>query len=351
MTLSSFQAQFERALTAFLAQKEKEFAVTQDPFLQEILTYPQKLLVGGKRIRPYMAALMFRACGGKISAGVTRFLISLELFHLFGLIHDDIIDHGTSRHKITTLHLHIANRLKAQKRRGDHAHIGEAQALLVGDLLFSWSLELLSQGTTFSPEVQRAARAIFFRMSEEVMFGQVLDVDLTTRAVATEQLVIDKMVYKTASYTFIRPLELGATLAGGSKKQTQFCHTIGRALGLAFQIQDDLFDLTTPSKKSKKTVLSDLAEHQHTIFTQYIFDRGTLQEKAELKKLMGATLSEKDRSRVVTLFGVSGALEYGQRMINEQLEIALFAIDRASLTPAIKNEFFHLIDLIEHRTS
>ncbi len=351
MTLSLFQAQFERALNAFLAQKEKELTLTQDPFLQEILTYPQKLLMGGKRIRPYMAALMFRACGGSMNAGVSRFLISLELFHLFGLIHDDIIDHGTSRHQIPTLHLHVANRLKAQKRRGDHTHIGEAQALLVGDLLFSWSLELLSQGTTFTPERQRAARAVFFRMSEEVMFGQMLDVDLTTRPTATEQLVVEKMLYKTASYTFIRPLELGAVLAGGSKKQIQFCHTVGRALGLAFQIQDDLFDLTTPSKKSKKTVLSDLAEHQHTVFTQYILDHGTTQEKAELKKLMGATLSEKDRSRVLTLFGVSGALEHGQRMVNEQLESALYALDQAPFTPAIKKEFFHLVDLIEHRTS
>lgn len=349
MTLNVFQSYFDRALIRFFKQKSGKIGSLGDAFLQEILAYPQQLLLSGKRVRPYVASLMFRACGGKSGPELYNMLVALELFHLFGLVHDDIIDHGKTRHGIPTLHLHVADRLKRAHRLGDSAHIGSAQALLVGDLLFSWSMELLSKNTAFSVSAQQAARESFFHMAEEVVMGQMLDVDLTTRPAATNALVMKKMELKTASYTFVRPLEIGAALAEHSVEYKSFCRKIGIALGLAFQIQDDLFDLTTPPKDSKKTIFSDLAERQHTLFTQYIFDHGTKKQKAELMSLMGRALSEKERPQITRLFTETGAIEYGKQEIEKQFRVATKVLYSAKFSQEIQTEFENLINLMRHR--
>lgn len=79
---------------------------------------------------------MYQGLAGKKQQALLDASIALEVFHVFGLMHDDIIDRGTDRHGIPTVHLAVAKRLKQQKRFGDSNHIGEGQAILLGDLSF-----------------------------------------------------------------------------------------------------------------------------------------------------------------------------------------------------------------------
>lgn len=325
--------------------------ISSDRSVNDIVEYAKILAVsGGKRLRPYLAWIMYQAFGGKKSRPALNVLAALELFHIFGLIHDDIIDHGMSRHGIPTAHRAVATRLAKQKRRGDLAHIAEGQAILLGDLIFAWVTQILQSSLSGVAMTHRVS-SLFYHMVDEVVIGQMLDVDLMTRVAASSQLVDEKMRLKTAGYTFVRPMQIGVALAGASVANDRFCETFGTALGIAFQIQDDMFDLTLSSKQLGKTIFSDLVDRQHTVFTQYIFDHGTRTQKKQLTSLLGKRLSEKDRSPITQLFADSGALAHGQRLMNEQFDAATHSVQRARLPKNTKRELLVLVALIRNRIS
>jgi geranylgeranyl pyrophosphate synthase len=146
-------------------------------------------------------------------------------------------------------------------------------------------------------------------------------------------------------------MQIGAALAGASKSADRFCDVFGITLGLAFQIQDDLFDLTLSAKQLGKAAFSDLSNCQHTVFTQYIFDHGTAAQKKQLTQLFGSILSEDDRPRIAALFTDSQALAHGLRLMNIQFDAAVQAVQRVKLPMHTKQELFDLVSYIRNRTS
>jgi geranylgeranyl diphosphate synthase type I len=350
--LARFRSAFEPILQeAVESDVSGSKALVQDPFLADAVAHAGRLtLAGGKRVRPYIADLMYRGLGGrKLKAARERF-VTLELFHVFGLVHDDIIDRGLERHGVPTVHRQVAATLKKAIRTGDLDRVGESQALLVGDLVFAWVCRRMSGDAPFSAKVATRMRDRFYRMVEEVVVGQMVDVDLTTRTSATSALIDDKMRLKTASYTFVRPMQIGAALADGSAKDDRFCEAFGLALGLAFQIQDDLLDLTATAEVSGKTPLRDLAERQHTVFTQWIAENGSAAHRKELKALFGQDLRAKDQLRVVALFKDSGAIDYGKSLIDGYLTQAVTAVRASRYPEPMKAELLELVGLVKGRS-
>lgn len=346
MNLTTFRERFQPVFAEFLRDKcLQNAALAQDPFIERIIHYPETLAGGeGKRIRPYMAWLMQQGLkeqkdeGTKERKGsgdgqdqVMKMLLSLELFHVFALVHDDIMDRGTSRHGVATTHLMVADALRAEQRTGDLSHVGDAHAILLGDLLFQWSQEAFYATPGIDPQARERAAPYFRKMIEEVIVGQMMDVDLTTRSLVSDDFVERKIHLKTSSYTFIRPLQIGAALAGASDDVFAWCEQFGTAVGRAFQLQDDLLDLTVPAHGTGKTAFSDLHERQHTLFTQYILTHGTDAQRAELQSLFGASLTEADRPRVTALFEQSGAFAYGRKEINHSLATATHLVKDAPL--------------------
>jgi geranylgeranyl diphosphate synthase type I len=350
--LHSFRKWFDPYLADILATRmDASRKHTSDKDVQDIITHAGTVaLAGGKRVRPYLAWIMYQAFGGKKNRTVFDILTALEIFHVFCLIHDDIIDHGTSRHGIPTAHIAVAKRLAKQKRHGDLRHIAEGQAMLLGDLLFSWVTHLFCTLPSHTATPPRAA-AHFYRMVDEVVIGQMLDVDLMTRNVATTQLVDEKMRLKTANYTFVRPMQIGAALAIAPRTMDRFCETFGTAIGLAFQIQDDLFDLTVPTTQIGKTTFSDLTNRQHTLFTQHVFEQGNEKHTKQLRALFGATLSEKDRPRITKLFTDSGAIAYGLAVMDAHFADATNAVEQTRLPTQTKQQLRTLVLALRNRTS
>jgi geranylgeranyl diphosphate synthase type I len=351
--IASFKRRFEPQLKRFLDQRVLSFRTdTSDPFIVGLVTYAERLILHeGKRIRPYMAHLMYRAAGGRNDRAAMELFTAFETFHAFALVHDDIIDRGVTRHSLPTAHRFVASQLRSKRRRGDAEHVGEGQAILLGDHLFAWSLERMSRNPGFTDAAFKKAQACFYRMVEEVITGQMIDVDLTTRPRATRRLIDEKMRLKTAGYTFIRPLQVGAALAGAPNSVVKFCEAFGLNLGLAFQTQDDLLDLVSPASALKKTVFSDLREHQHTYFTQHIFEHGTGKQIKELRGLLGSDLTERDRPRVMRLFDSSGAFEHGTRLMDRQFDAAEKLLARSVFRKKDKLELLELVRYIRNRAA
>ncbi len=349
MRLETFRTQLQPHLDAFVADKTRSYSpLLHDAFLRELLDYPALLAnASGKRIRPYVAFLIFRSgCDdAEMQEKALRTLVSLELFHLFCLVHDDIIDKGTQRYGLPTIHAFAARHLR-EKNTKEAEHIAQSHAILIGDLLFSWSHEALNGGD-FSHRVLDCARRVFTTMIDEVVIGQMLDVDLMTKNETSRAVIERKIHLKTASYTFVRPMQIGAALSGVSCDV--FCQELGLALGMAFQVQDDLLDLVGTPRTTQKTLFADLRDGTHTLFTQHIFESRIARDIDDLRALMGADLTVADRHRVLDLFTRTGALEVGRQIVHDNLCVAKTLLDNGTLRDQERDGFLHLISILEAR--
>jgi len=258
--LKEFKKIFDPILKQYLDKKIETFSENiNDSFILDIIAYSQKLIEsGGKRIRPYIAYLMYRALGGNEIKKTLELFISLELFHNFALIHDNIMDKDSVRHGVQTVHEYVKEKLQKEERFGDLNHIGNSQAILLGDILLCWAQSVFDESSLDKNKL-RNAKIFFNKMADDVFLGQMIDVDITSRKNIPKELIDKKDRLKTASYSFIRPMQIGASLIGIDEKTEKFCEDLGLNLGLAFQMQDDLMD--SENTQTKQETIKKIEEH------------------------------------------------------------------------------------------
>ncbi|MBK5258801.1 MAG: polyprenyl synthetase family protein [Thermoanaerobaculia bacterium] len=210
------------------------------------------VLGGGKRIRPILAIAAAEACGANLAPLMQHFA-ALELIHTYSLVHDDLpaLDNDDLR----------------RGRQTTHVVFGEAMGILAGDALlteaFSW---LASPADGVPPDRQlRAIVTVSIAIDSKGMIGgQVADLEATGADAAG---AIEKLRFihrnKTGKLILASAL-LGGILGGGSDEQLQALDRYGTALGLAFQIVDDLLDQEESSATLGKTAGKDLAQGKLT---------------------------------------------------------------------------------------
>lgn len=340
--IESFRALFNPHLEAYLRAKVSSQHIGDDmPLIVQSLEQAALLVNGGgKRIRPYLAFLAYITEGGTNSEVLLPMAMALELFHAFALMHDDVVDRGAERHGIATIHTAIAKTI-ASSYRGDALHLGEGMAVLTGDLLFGWSHELIA--SIHHPRVQE----LFFAMIEQVVIGQMLDVSFMTQDTVTAAAITKKNELKTARYSFVSPMVIGATLAG-NEERIPFYTSLGLSLGKAFQIQDDLLDIMGGKSTGKKRFI-DIEDHQHTAITQYVFDHGTKEDATRLAALFGKPLSDNDREELLQLFTTTGAIAFAEGEIAKLMTEARTIITASSMGEKEKDAWHGLVDALDKR--
>jgi geranylgeranyl diphosphate synthase type I len=351
MNIIEFKAEFQSVLAQAIESKFAEYSkYTQDKEILDIINYAKSIIGGGKCIRPYMAYTLYETLGCDNRDAIMDLLVSLEVFHAFALIHDDVIDEGKMRHKVDTVHTFVSKGIKDSHRSfANRVHYGHSQAILVGDLLFSWAISRFNQFNNL-PHYNEAWK-VFYTMVDEVAIGQMIDVNVMTRDTISYQLIENKMRLKTAGYTFIRPMQIGVALAGKAKELTQFCSDFGIALGLAFQTQDDILDIIADPKIIKKSILSDIRERQHTFLTQYILENSSEKDIVELEKYWGnSKVNDDDQDNIIQLFEKTGALSYARDKVVKYLDQAKkITLEEPNITDKTKLALNQLIKYIEDR--
>jgi len=207
------------------------------------------LMGGGKRIRPVLALASAEAVGGNLEI-ILPAAVSLELIHTYSLIHDDLpaMDNDDYR----------------RGRLSNHKVFGEAQAILAGDALLTYAFELLADSRLDQPARQlRIIHEVAVAAGKSGMVGgQVADVAGEGRALTLNEI---EEIHKAKTGALLTvSARLGGILAGGTDEQVKGLTEYAQALGLAFQIKDDILDVVGDSETLGKPVGSDLRQGKST---------------------------------------------------------------------------------------
>ncbi|HEX2574721.1 MAG TPA: isopentenyl-diphosphate Delta-isomerase, partial [Aquihabitans sp.] len=253
-------------LGRFLQAKAAELEDV-DPALAAMADEVQALVdAGGKRLRPAFAYWGHRATGAADDGSVLPAAAAVELLHTFALIHDDLMDRSVTRRGRPSAYVSMAEAHRAGGCAGDSEWFGFSAAMLAGDLAFVWADELFEAGPSSVDAIARA-RDVFTELRREVIAGQYLDLTLAADPGAAEALARRVALLKSARYTVTRPLLLGAALAdgGATPEVVAALGTYGDAVGLAFQMRDDVLGTFGDPAVTGKSRLDDLREGKRTV--------------------------------------------------------------------------------------
>ncbi|MGP3949470.1 polyprenyl synthetase family protein [Streptomyces sp. 7N604] len=347
--LTEIRLAVDTVLAEFLAAKRR----SARPPLQELIdTLDGFISIGGKRIRPVMCVCGWRAAGGEgTPEQVVRAAASLELFHTFALIHDDVMDDSGTRRGHPTVHRSLTHRHRSQGRPGNADRFGVNAAVLLGDLTLAWSDELLhTSGLTFGQ--LRAALPVVDAMRNEVMYGQYLDLLGTGRPAGDVAHALEVNRFKTAKYTVERPLHLGSALAGCDSSVTDACTAYALPVGEAFQLRDDLLGAFGDPAATGKPAADDFREGKYTVLMALAVAQATPSQLRLLHALVGRSdLTGEEADAVRAVLEATGARLAVEGMIARRCRRALAALDRAPFPEAATVPLRQLAHAASARTS
>lgn len=221
--------------------------------IMEAMAY--SLLAGGKRLRPMLMRETYRLFDGK-SEVIYPFMAAIEMIHTYSLVHDDLpaMDNDDYR----------------RGRKTTHVVYGEDIGILAGDALLNYAFETAFKAFVTEPEESLIIGRALGVLGEKagiygMIGGQVIDVKETGHKVEKE--VLDTIYELKTSALIEASMMIGAILGGASEEEVKTVEHIARQVGLAFQIQDDILDVTSTSETLGKPVHSDEKNEKTTYVT------------------------------------------------------------------------------------
>lgn len=226
------------------------------------------ILAGGKRLRPMLMQETYRLFGGE-SRVIEPFMAAIEMVHTYSLVHDDLpaMDNDTLR----------------RGRETTHVAYGEAFGILAGDGLLNYAFETALKSFEIEPGNLGIAEALRILASRSGIYGmlggQAVDVEYTGRQVDFERL---DFIYRLKTGALLEAaMGIGAVLSGASEAEREIVDRAAQDLGMAFQIQDDILEVTGTTETLGKPVDSDERNQK----TTYVTLKGLDAAKAEVERL------------------------------------------------------------------
>lgn len=230
--------EIEKILVKFLPEKEG-----YQKQIMEAMEY--SVMAGGKRLRPMLMQETFRLFDGEGDI-IEPFMAAIEMIHTYSLVHDDLpaMDNDDFR----------------RGRKTTHIVYGEAMGILAGDALLNYAFETAAKAFTLYPEksleIGKALQILAGKAGIYGMIGgQVVDVESEGKKISKE--VLDFIHELKTSALIESSMMIGAVLAGASEEAVKDIEKIAKNVGIAFQIQDDILDVTSTTEVLGKPVLSD----------------------------------------------------------------------------------------------
>ncbi|MCK3770492.1 polyprenyl synthetase family protein [Microbacterium aerolatum] len=348
-------------LDRFLTDARAESA-PYGPDAAMFLDAAAETLQGGKRLRARFCHSGWRsvARAADRAAAETDTLwdlcAALEIFQSAALVHDDLIDNSDTRRGRPAAHRALEARHGELAWSGGAEAFGRSAAILLGDLLISWSDDLLERALAQHPHAVTVRRE-YARMRRDVTTGQFLDIAeesawrVNPDAEHAER-ALRVVSLKSARYSIEQPLVLGAALAGADDDQQRALRAFGHPVGMAFQLRDDVLGVFGDESVTGKPAGDDLREGKRTVLIALTRERLDASTRNVLDDLLGDT--DLDAAQVAALqatIAESGALERVEDMIRTYAAEADRALAGARLDSASVSDLRELARAATVRTA
>ncbi len=331
---AALTAGVDAQLSDFLASRRRMLTAA-GPETDALVDEAMVAVAGGKRLRPAFCVAGWQATGGaRDDPRALRAAAALELLQAGALVHDDLMDDSDTRRGHPSAHRAFEQRHAAAGWGGDRTRFGAGAAVLLGDLLLTWAHELL-RGCGFDPVTVDRAAPWFDLCTTEVTSGQYLDLVSQAAGRADEDLALRVVRFKSASYTVVRPLHLGAALGGAEERLLAALTAYGEPVGVAFQLRDDVLGVFGDPEQTGKPAGDDLREGKRTVLLARTAARSDDAGRDLLDRCVGdPDLDPADLRRLRDLIVASGALASIEQTIAEldaRARSALEALDSGGL--------------------
>jgi geranylgeranyl diphosphate synthase type I len=332
-------------LEQFLAPELARWAAF-DPALAEPMAEIRRLVVsGGKRLRPAFCHWAFVGCGGDpddpvvVDAGA-----AFELMHAFALFHDDVMDDADSRRGARTTHRLFATRHAEGGWSGEGRRFGEGMAILIGDLAFVYSDQLMAGA---NPTAWR----IWNELRIELNVGQVLDMLGSVQGLRDVDQAERICRYKSGKYTIERPLHLGAALAAPDDfaELAPRLSAYGLPLGDAFQMRDDVMGAFGDERTTGKPVGGDLREGKPTPLLARAVAAADEAQRGVLAGVGNPGLTEEGVAAIQEVSVATGALAELEATIARLADEAVAALDGLDLGGDAQQQLVALAEFVSRR--
>ncbi|ADL05766.1 Polyprenyl synthetase [[Clostridium] saccharolyticum WM1] len=245
-----------------LSARTKEVGLVVETYLPPVEGYQSTVLAamdysvraGGKRLRPMLMEETYRLFGGN-GKEIEPFMAAMEMIHTSSLIHDDLpcMDNDTLRRGLPTAWVKF----------------GYDMAVLAGDGLLIYSMETAAKALSMTDRPDLVARCMGILAEKTgihgMIGGQTVDVELAGKPIPKEKL---HFIYRLKTGALLEAsMMIGALLGGADERQLKLVENMASCLGMAFQIQDDILDLTSSAEVLGKPVHSDEKNHKTTYVT------------------------------------------------------------------------------------
>lgn len=264
-------AQIEQIIKKYLP-KEEGYQKT----IMEAMNY--SVLAGGKRLRPMLMQETYRLFGGR-SEVIEPFMAAIEMIHTYSLVHDDLPAMDNDEYR--------------RGKKTTHAVYGEAMGILAGDALLNYAYETAARAFAMEPGNPGACQAFQILTAKAGIYGmvggQTVDVESEGKPGMTKEKL--DFIYRLKTSALIEGAMLtGAVLAGATQGEQKIIEQTAGEVGLAFQVQDDILDVTSTMEVLGKPIGSDEKNHKIT----YVTYEGIEKAKADVASLSEQAIARMD---------------------------------------------------------
>jgi geranylgeranyl diphosphate synthase type I len=329
--LDRFRPLLERELGASYGRSRKGVPREIGPYLDVNREFT---LRGGKRFRAILVLAGYYLATGRNPRPALSAAAAVEHFQSWMLIHDDIIDHADERRGGPSVHRELAQAHRGDRWEGSSEDYGVGIGITLGDLEEPFTVESIL-AVPAAPAARLAALSEYVRMTRLTAVGQLLDIRTGALDPGTvrEKDVLAVHRFKSAIYTVVSPLKIGALLGGCPLARLDDIETFGTKIGIAFQLRDDVLGAGFDADQSGKSS-NDLVEGKRTLLVVKAWQSGSETDRARLARVLGnsqATPEDVDRARAV--IRETGSLAYSEKRINELSRAALRTLDGSRTIP------------------
>ena len=326
-------------LRRYLHDRRSEAAYIGSEYDGLIAILEDFVLGGGKRLRPAFAYWGWQAVASEDpNPDVLLLFSALELLHAWALIHDDVIDHSSTRRGRPTTHVRFAALHRDRNWRGSPDQFGVAAAVLTGDLAQAWADDIVSRAD-LTPDARRRVQRVWANIRTELLGGQYHDIVAEASAAESIASAMTVATFKTACYTVSRPLQFGVAAAADRPDVQEAFERFGTDLGVAFQLRDDVLGVFGDPAVTGKPSGDDLRSGKRTVLVAEAMELAAKSDPSAadlLRTSIGTQLTDAQVRELREVIEAVGALAAAESRIDALTRRALSTLAAAPIHAAAK---------------